>query len=165
MSIQWRIHASTHRSKDEVRSFLSTLPGAGQSSQFPERRGELVEFRGCALASFSIPESSGVVEKNLGIYGFRETLCITFNPVRGSDRTGFRETVYEVAFDFAKWDETCDIYFSEDERGIFTRRGGHLLINPRQFDAAELRELLPASYATADPPEHALQKAGWPPGM
>ena len=162
MSTQWWTHTSTGRSMDEVMAFLRTLPGAGESSAFPEHRDELVEFNGHALASLYIP-MSGSVKLNLPLYGFLETLCIVFNPVRGSDRTSFRETVSGVAFAFAGWDEACDILFSQDDSGIFVRRDGHLLVNPRQFDTPPLRGLLPTSFANADPPEENLQKAGWPP--
>jgi hypothetical protein len=162
ISTQWWVHTNTRRTKDEVRAFLSKLPGAGQSSEFPEHRDELVEYHGHALAKIHVPMSGGA-KMNLPLYGFLETLCLVFNPVRGSDQTGFRETVYRVAFAFAGWDDACDIRFSQDDRGIFVRRGGHLLVNPRQFDTPSLRSLLPASFATADPPEEDLQKAGWPP--
>ncbi len=143
-------------------AFLRTLSGAGESSQFPEHRDSLVEYDGHALAKLYIP-TSGSAKSSLPLYGFLETLCLVFNPVRGSDRTRFREAVYRVAFAFAAWDDACDIQFSEDDRGIFVRRGGHLLVNPRQFETPSLHGLLPGSFATADPPEENLQKAGWPP--
>lgn len=162
MSTQWWVHTNTSRTKPEVRAFLATLPGAAESTQFPAQHGEVVEFHGHALASLSVP-MSGSARSNLAVYGFLETLCLVFNPVRGSDRTGYRETVYRVAFAFAGWDDACDIQFSEDDRGIFVRRGGHYLVNPHQFETPSLQNLLPASFATADPPEANLQKAGWPP--
>lgn len=143
-------------------AFLRVLPGAGESTEFPGHPDTLVEYNTHALAKLTIP-MSGSAKIKLPIYDFLETVSIVFNPVRGADRTGFRETVYRVAFAFVVWDDACDIRFSEDDRGIFLRRNGHILINPRQFETPPLRSLLPASFMVADPPEEELRKAGWPP--
>lgn len=43
MSTQWWTHTSTRQTKEEVRAFLATLPGARESSDFPAQRDETVE--------------------------------------------------------------------------------------------------------------------------
>ena len=166
MSTQWWIHSNTRRSKDELLAFLRSLPGAGESSEFPNVP-DIVEYRGHALAALSISQG-GSADYILDYYGFLPTINFFFNRVlgagvHGAGWTGFRETVYRVVSAFADWDDDCDIRFAADDNGILVRRYGHYLVNPHPFETPFLQALLPGLFTVADPPEANLEKDGWPP--
>lgn len=156
MSVQWFVYSNTTRSQQETIQFLRSIPGASESSEF--KSSGLVEFRGHALAKISVPRRGSAISSGES-FGFIRSYDLVFNKVRHSDSTHLRETIYEVAARFSDWDVIADIWFCENEVGIFKRINGKTVVNIHKYENANLRKWLPDEYLLAVAPEVALRTA------
>ena len=156
MSIQWWIYTNSTRSQDELLEFLRSLPDATACSEF--KSPGLVEFRGHALAKICKPRRGAAIS-NVDSFGFVETLHVMINKVRNSDTTHLKETIYELALRFSNWDKTADIWFSENEVGIFKRIDGRFVVNMKKYESESLQIWLPKAFDLAVTPDAALRTA------
>ena len=156
MSIQWWIYTNSTRSQGELLEFLRSFPDAAPSSEF--KSPGLVEFRGHALAKICKPRRGAAIS-NVDSFGFIETVHVMINRVRNSNTTHLKETIYEIAIRFSDWEDTADIWFSENEVGIFKRIEGRFVVNMRKYENESLQSWLPRDFDRAITPEAALRTA------
>jgi hypothetical protein len=104
----------------------------------------------------------GSAESTVALFGTSKTLVLDINISR-KRFVGRLDDMFELAFGFAKWDESCNLIFRIDDGndGVFIRRNGRYLINPHEFYAKSLAEFLRFPFDYADPPCRELTKAGW----
>ena len=158
MSAQWWLRWESEHGMDDIAAEIRSLPNTSDTSEF-KPANNLVELRGVALAAV-FPRKPNAPSDDLELYGFERNVTVRFTQVRGKSFSDFLRATYECVFHLADWDRG-DMWFSQDDRGIFVRRGGRYLINPEAFNDNGLAKFLPAVYDVADPPEVALRKLNW----
>ena len=93
---------------------------------------------------------SGTAEGALNKLGLPSTLTFLQELSRAIDHCGRLDEIFRFAFSFAQRDKDCNLYFELEDCGIFKRINGAYTVNPDQFFAKSLAEMLTFKYTLAD---------------
>ena len=92
----------------------------------------------------------GSAKTAIGKIGTSSTLVFTQELSGQIDHCGRLDEIYRFALSFAEWDDKCDFYFELEDRGILKRVDKNYTVNPDQFFAQSLANMLTFDYSLAD---------------